>query len=108
LDTPTPQYTDEEELSLTTIHENMAVDNNLYVVVHTASDYVSVDQLKKEFVSSFTLENIANCVYIVKVEAIHGPLFVIKNHGSSGENVTKLFCTLLERKWGKYIFLWPD
>ncbi len=34
---PTPQFTDEEELSLNTIQENMAVDNNLYVMVHTAS-----------------------------------------------------------------------
>ncbi len=35
---PTPQFTGEEELSLNTIQENMAVDNNLYVVVCTASD----------------------------------------------------------------------
>jgi hypothetical protein len=55
----------------------MAVDNKLYVVVHTASDYVSMDQLEKEFVSSFTLGKIINCVYTVKVGAIHGPLFVI-------------------------------
>jgi hypothetical protein len=48
------------------------------------------------------LGNIMSCVYIVKVEAIHGPLFVFKNYGSYGENVTKLFCTLQERKWGKY------
>ena len=72
----------------------MAVDNNLYVVVHTASDYVSSEQLEKEFVSSFILGDVMNCVYIVKVEAIHGPLFVFKNYGSSGDNVTKLFCTL--------------
>jgi hypothetical protein len=98
----TPQFTDEEELSLTTIQENMAVDNNLYVVVHTASDYVSVDQLEKEFMSSFTLENIMNCVYIFKVEKIHWPLFGFMNYGSSGENATKLFCTLPEKKWGKY------
>jgi hypothetical protein len=43
LDIPTPQFTGEEELSLNTIQENMAVDNNLYVVVHKASDYVSSD-----------------------------------------------------------------
>jgi hypothetical protein len=48
---PTPQFTGEEELSLNTIQENMAVDNNLYVVVHTASDYTSSEQLEKEFVS---------------------------------------------------------
>jgi hypothetical protein len=33
---PTPQFTGEEELSLNTIQENLAVENNLYVVVHTA------------------------------------------------------------------------
>ncbi len=80
---PTPQFTGEEELTLNTIQENMAVDNNLYVVVHTASDYVSSEQLEKKFVSSFILRDVMNCVYIVKVEAIHGPLFVFKNYGSS-------------------------
>jgi hypothetical protein len=73
-----------------------------WLVVHTASDYVSIYQLEKEFVSSFTLRNIMNCVYIIKVEAIHGPLFVFKNYGSLGENASKLFCTLSEKKWGKY------
>jgi hypothetical protein len=81
---PTPQFTGEEEPTLNTIQENMAVDNNLYVVVHTASDYVSSEQLEKEFVSSFILGDVMKCVYNVKVEAIHGPLFVFKNYGSSG------------------------
>jgi hypothetical protein len=102
LGVPTPQYTGEEELSLNTIQENMAVDNNLYVVVHTALDYVSGEQLEKEFVSLFILVNVMNCVYNVKVEAIHGPLCFYKNYGSSVENATKLFCTLPQRKWGQY------
>ncbi len=80
----------------------MAVGNNLYVVVHTASDYVSSEQLEKEFVSSLILGDVMNCVYIFKVEAIHGPLFVFKNYGSSGDNATKLFCTLPQRRWGQY------
>ncbi len=51
------------------------------MVVHTASDYVSSEQMEKEFmVSSFILGDVMNCVYIVKVEAIHGPLFVFKNY----------------------------
>jgi hypothetical protein len=91
---PTPQFTGEEELSLNTIQENMAVDNNLYLVVHSAADYVSGEQMEKEFVSSFILGDVMNCVYIVKVEAIHGPLIVFKNYGSSGKNANKLFCTL--------------
>jgi hypothetical protein len=64
LDIPTPQFIGEEELSLNTIQQNMAVNNNLYVLVHTASDYVSSEQLKKEFVSSFILGNVINCVYV--------------------------------------------
>ncbi len=99
---PTPEFTGEEELALNTIQENMAVVNNLYVVVHTASDYVSSEQLEKEFVSQFILGDVMNCVYIVKVEAIHGPLFVFKNYGSSRDDATKLFCTLPQRRWGQY------
>jgi hypothetical protein len=99
---PTPQFTGEQELTLNTIQENMAVDNNLYVVDHTASNYVSSEQLDKEFVSLFILGDVMNCVYIVKIEAIHGPLFVFKNHGSSGENANNLFCTLPQRRWGQY------
>ncbi len=57
---PTPQFTGEEELTLNTIQENMAVDNNQYMVVHTASDYVSSEQLEKEFVSSFILGDVMN------------------------------------------------
>ncbi len=72
----------------------MAVDNNLYVVVHTASDYVSSEQLEKEFVSLFISGDVMNYVYILKVEAIYGPLFVFKNYGSSGDKADKLFCTL--------------
>jgi hypothetical protein len=79
----------------------MTVDNNLYVAVHTASDYVSSDQLEKEFVSLLILGDVMNCMYIVKVEAIYGPLFVFKNNGSSGDNATKLFCTLPQRRWGQ-------
>ncbi len=70
---PTPQFAGEKELTLNTIQENMAGDNNLCVVVHTASDYVSSEQLEKEFVSLFILGDVINCVYIVKIEAIHGP-----------------------------------
>ncbi len=99
---PTPQFTGEEELSLNTIQENMAVDNNLYVVVHTVSDYVSIEQLEKEFVSLFILGDVMNCVYIVKFEEIHGPLFVFRNYGSSGENSHKLFCTLPQKRLGQY------
>jgi hypothetical protein len=95
---PTPQFTGDEELTLNTIQENMAVDNKLYVVVHTASDYVSSEQLEKVFVSSFIPGDVMNYVYIVKVEAIHGPLFFFKNYCSSGDDANKLFCTMPQRR----------
>jgi hypothetical protein len=80
----------------------MAVDNNLCVVIHTASDYVSSERLEKKFVSLFILGDFMNCVYIVKDEAIHGPPLVFKSYGSSRENANKLFCTLPQRRWGQY------
>jgi hypothetical protein len=40
---PTPHFSDEEGQSLHTIQDNMAVNNYLSVVVHMASDYVSIE-----------------------------------------------------------------
>jgi hypothetical protein len=67
-----------------------------------ASDYVSIEQFQHEFVSSFTLGDISNCVYTIKVEAIYEPLFVFRNYGSVGDEKNKLFCALTKSKWGKY------
>ncbi len=53
---PTLQFTGEEMLTLNTIQENMAVDNNLYVVVHTASDYVSSEQSERNLCHCLSLE----------------------------------------------------
>jgi hypothetical protein len=99
---PTPQFSGDEELSLHTIRENDTVDNNVYVVVHTASDYVSMEQLQSDFITSFTLGNITECVYIVNIDSIRGPLFVFKNYGSVGEDTNKLFCSIPQEKWGQY------
>ena len=83
---PTPQFSGNEELSLATIRDNHTNDNNLYTVVHTASDYVLMEQLQRDFIISFSLGNITDCVYIVDVNAIEGPLFVFKNYGSASED----------------------
>lgn len=99
---PTPHFSDDEGLSLDQIHENMAVDNNAYAVIHTASDYLSMARFQEEFVSSFTLGDISQCLYVVKVEAIYGPLLVFRNYGSVGEDKGKLFCALPKSKWGQY------
>ncbi len=64
------------------------------MVVHTASDYVSMDQLQSDFITSFMLGNISECVYIVNIDSILGPLFVFKNYGSVGEDTNKCFCSI--------------
>ncbi len=97
-----PQLSGNEELSSASIGDNHTVDNNLYVVVHTASDYNLLDQLQYDFITSFSLGNIPDCVNIVNVDAIQSPLFVFKNYGSAGEDRNRLFCTLPQAKWGQY------
>jgi len=99
---PTPQFSGNEELSLDTIRGNDTIDNNVYVVVRTASDYVLMDQLQSDFITSFTLGNITECVYIVNIDSILGPLFVFKNDGSVGEDRNKCFCSIPQEKWGQY------
>jgi hypothetical protein len=80
----------------------MYIDNSLHVVVHSASDYLPFEQLQHKFISTFVLGDVMTCLYIVKVESIHGPLLVFKNYGAHGDNVNKLFCTLPNREWGQY------
>jgi hypothetical protein len=99
---PTPQFSGNEELSLTTMPDNHTIDNNLYVMVHTASDYVLMEQLQHGFITSFSLGNITDCVYIVNVDAIQGPLFVVETYGSAGGDRNRSFCILPQAKWGQY------
>ena len=75
---PTPQYSGNEELSSTSIGENHTVDNNLYVVAHTASDYISLEQLQYDFITSCSLGNITDCVYIVNVDTTQVPYLYLK------------------------------
>ncbi len=78
------------------------VDNHLYVVVHSSSTYVSLDDLQMNFVCKFVLGDVNNCMYIIKVGDIVCPLFVFKNYGGEGKMAKDLFCTLPQPNWGKY------
>ena len=99
---PTPQFIHEDELSLSDIQQNLSTDNSLYVVVHTASDYIPYDQLQHEFVSTFVLGDVMTCLYVVKIDSIRCPLNVFQNYGADGDDVNKLFCTLPKSEWGQY------
>ncbi len=56
----------------------MSINNSLYVVVHTASDYIPYEQLQHEFVSTFVLGDVMTCLYIVKIQSIRGLLNMFK------------------------------
>ena len=64
LDIPTPQFIHEDELSLLDIQRNMSINNSLYVVVHSASNYIPYEQLKNEFVCTFVLGDVMTCLYM--------------------------------------------
>ena len=99
---PTPQFIHEDELSLLDIQQNMCIDNSLYAVVHSASDYLPFEQLQHKFVSTFVLGDVMTCLYIVKIESSRGLLNVFKDYGAHCEDVNKLFFTLPRREWGQY------
>jgi len=74
---PTPQFSGDEELSLDTIRDNDTIDNNVYVVVHTASDYVSMDQLQSDFITS----------HFVYTREYHGMCLRSQHRLNSGSSV---------------------
>ena len=50
--------------------------DTMYTVVHTATSYVSWEEIARSFVMQFTLGHPKDCVYVVSVENITDPLFV--------------------------------
>ena len=95
---PTPELID-NNLSLADIKGQNMIDNTMYAVVHTATSYVSWEDLKRSFVMKFTLGHPKDCVYVDSVENITDPLFVFQDYGNDGLNY---FCTLPYKRWGAY------
>ena len=81
---------------------NDIVDNHLYVVVHSSSTYLSLDDLQMNFICKFVLGDVNNCMYIIQVDDIVCPLFVFKNYGGEGKKAKDLFCALPQPNWGQY------
>jgi len=90
---PTPALQHDNEV------DKLSGDNRLYVIIHAANEYISWDDMESEFVFSFTLGKINNCVYIIDVDTISDPLFVFRNYGKDGLHH---LCALPYRRWGKY------
>ncbi len=73
--------------------------NALYAIVHTATKFITWNELDSLFVLPFCLGDVKSCVYIVNVSAISDPLFVCPNYGKDGLHY---LCCLPYRRWGKY------
>jgi hypothetical protein len=99
---PTPHLSDSLQQSLEELQATNARDDHLYVVIHASSTYLSFDDLEVKFISKFTLGDVNQCMYIVKVDDILGPLFVFRNYGGKNDDANQLFCALPQRKWAKY------
>ena len=100
---PTPHLIDEEGLSLESIKDRFASDDNIYAVIHAASDYLPWIKLDKEFVSPFKFGLAKDCLQFVQANSIIGPLFVFKNYGGKcAANKDKWFCVLPRRRWTQY------
>ena len=74
-------------------------DDTVYAVIHTASNYLSWEEIAHKFICGFSLGDPSTCVYIVDVCSITDPLFVCRNYGKSGQHY---LCSLPYRQWGKY------
>ena len=75
------------------------IEDNMYTVVHTATSYVSWEELECTFAMQFTLGHPKECVYVVAVLNIMDPLFVFDNYGNDDLNY---FCTLPYQRWCSY------
>jgi hypothetical protein len=97
---PTPHFVNDALQLLAEIRANNIVDDNLYAVVHTLSNYLSLDKLQHDFICRFMLGDVSRCIYIIKVQDIVGTLIVFENHGGPKKYANTLFCILPKRKWG--------
>ena len=73
--------------------------NAVYAIVHTATEYLSWEDMEKSFISHFCLGDMKLCLYIVNVNNICDPLFVCPNYGKDGLH---FLCCLPYRRWGSY------
>ena len=71
---PTPHLIEEEAISPEEIRDKGLKDDNIYVVVHAASEYLTWTDIENEFICEFNLGSIEKCVYIIKADALLSPL----------------------------------
>ena len=67
----------------------------MYAIVHTASQWLTMDTLESKFSETFLLSDVNQCLYIVDVKSIIAPLFVEAN-----ENDPTMICMLPQKNGG--------
>jgi hypothetical protein len=93
---PTPSCSDIEQQ---VDQSSTTINNTVYAVIHTASNFVSWKSIDTNFIAPFCLGDFKSCVYIVNANTISDPLFVCKNYGKDGRHY---LCTSPYRRWGNY------
>ena len=99
---PTPHLITEMGYSHQHIYCEGLEDETVYAVVHSAVNMLPWYTIEQEFISPFHLGPVDSCVYIIDVDTIVDPLFVIKDYGGKGSNSERYFCSLPYEKWGRY------
>jgi len=94
---PTPYLIQDDGVTLEEIEESNMEDETMYAIIHTASQWLTMDTLESEFSETFLLGDVNQCLYIVDVKTIIAPLFVVAN-----ENDLTMICMLPKKKWGKF------
>jgi hypothetical protein len=74
------------------------VEMKYYAVVQLSNDAMSMEQMTEDFVCKFALQP-NTPTSVVEIESISNSLLVFKNYGGS---TSEYFCTLPQRKWGRY------
>jgi hypothetical protein len=75
-----------------------SIHNLLYAVIQSSSDPITMEQLSKNFICNFVVEDDQQMV-VVEIETISNLLCVFKNCGGPSNFY---FCVLPKRKWGCY------
>jgi hypothetical protein len=74
--------------------------NQYYAVVQSAKDQLSMDDLKRDFVCSFSVDSSnKKDLCVVPMESIVDTLFVFKDYGGS---MGDYFCVLPRRHWSRF------
>ena len=81
--------------------EGIVPDKNQYfAVIQSSKDKLSMDDLKRDFVCSFSVDgSIDEDLCVVPMESIRNTLFVFKDYGG---NLGGYFCVLPRRHWSRF------